>query len=633
MSEQLADPIDDGQAWAQRQEDAFPGWVTRYGGGDPARWDFGPESLDLLCDSILDHYPTEEAIHDPHNTGFAEPASWYLGEIVRRSNPKKLRWSRDDHGVHAGHYVVQPTAKTQAWAATDPLTHLGIVAGDGNPLWLRQRFIEYVAPLWNKPWPAWIHSSETGSWSWDEGAQRWYSQRDQWLDNIVGFLGTLAAQLPNIPLDYSTASLQAVESFAVDNPEAQDAIVHSAVVAYLGECLLRTGGGKWIWDEHPEHLTNGFPIVQGTTRTASPAHLIDYARARRDGQTFTRIHRAWIADAAERRERGDEHALRREPTPGLDPVPEPNVAVRWARVRQARFPDWAARYGAGQQWDFSAESLDALANVILQHCPAGTYLLDAPVTADFIDGVVWYFGETLHRAKPSHWSYSGDLAARPGRELTGQTISTSLPHDGYPLAVFLVQDINRVVQPTSYLDPSPIDPGSLRSSYKWWVTSEIRERIKQSQKRREQLKRRAGRKRSDEDVLAWWLAARHNGFAEWTAQFGTGAEWDFSIDSLDTLEMLIRQRASGPEELLEDKDNADFLEGAAWYFGEVLRREDPDRFRWDFERDYLPEPTLQWYVTVEVANQLGGVYTNDGGFLRGWYDWGRGLKERDANIE
>jgi hypothetical protein len=631
LSEQLADPVDDGQAWAQRQEAAFPEWVTRYGGGGPARWDFGLASLDLLSYSILDHCPSKDAIDNPDSAGFAEPASWYLGEIVRRSNPQKLRWSREDHGASAGHYVVQPTAKTQAWDSTDPLAHLGIVAGDGNPLWLRQRFIEYVAPLWNKPWPAWIHSSETGSWSWEEDAQRWYSQRDQWLDNIVGLLGTLAAQLPHITLDYSTASLQAVESFIVDNQEAQDAIVHSAVVAYVGECLLRTGGGRWIWDEHPEHLTNGFPIVTGTTLSASPAHLIEYARVRRNGQTFARIHRAWIAHAAECRQRGDEHALRREPSPGLDPVPEPNVAERWARVRQSRFPDWAARYGAGQQWDFSPESLDALATVILQHCPAGTNLLDAPVTADFIDGVVWYFGETLRRAKPSHWSYSGSLTDRPGRESTGLTISTNLPHDGQPIAVFLVQDINRVVQPTAYLDPSPIDPGALRSSHKWWATSAIRERIEQSQKRREQLKRRSGRKKPDEEVLASWLAARHNGFAEWTAQFAAEAEWNFSIDSLDTLETLVRQRASGPEELLEDKDNADFLEGAAWYLGEALRREDPDRYCWEFERAYHPEPTLRWCFNVETANQLGEVYTKDVGFLRGWYDWGRRLKDRNAD--
>jgi len=94
MSEQSADPVDDGQAWAHRQRGAFPEWVTRYGGGDPTRWDFGLDSLNVLTYIIFDHFPTEDAIDHPDNAAFSGPAVWYLGEIVRRSDPKMLRWSR-----------------------------------------------------------------------------------------------------------------------------------------------------------------------------------------------------------------------------------------------------------------------------------------------------------------------------------------------------------------------------------------------------------------------------------------------------------------------------------------------------------------------------------------------------------
>lgn len=629
MSEPSADPLADGQAWAQRQEEAFTGWVTRYGADDPARWDFGLESLDLLSYTIFDRYPTVVAIEDPANADFTEPATWYLGEIVRRSNPKKFRWSLRDSGFYEGQYVVEPTAKTQAWAATDPRAHLRVVARCGDPMWLRSHYVDYIAPLWDKPWPAWIHSSETGSWSWDEATQRWYSQRDQWIENISNFLAALAAQLPDVVLDYSTASLEALEAFAIDNPAAREDTIRSAIVAYLGECLLRSGGGKWRWDEHPDHLTNGYPTVVRDITDASPAHLLEYARARRDGQTFARIHRAWLADAAERRERGPEHVVHRQPTPGLDQVADTsNFADQWASNNQAVFPEWMARYGAGRRWDFSADSLDDLAQVILQHCPAGVALLDAPVAEDFINGVVWYFGETLWRAKPSRWWFHDDIPAITGRELTGLAISSNLAFDGFPLGVYLVQDINRVVQPTTWGHPHPTEPDRLRYSYDRWITSSIRERIEQSQKRREQAKRRSGRRRSDAETLDRWLAARNNEFPSWIAQFGAGAVWDFSVESLDALEALIRQRASGPEELLEDKNNADFLEGAAWYFGEVLRREDPERFRWEYDRDYHPEPTLKWHIPVEVANQLATVYTKDSGVLRGRYDRGRQLRER-----
>lgn len=626
----MGDLLADGQAWAQRQEEAFfAGWITRYGASDPARWDFGLESLDLLSYAVFDRYPTVQAIEDPDNAGFTEPATWYLGEIVRRSNPKKFRWGLRDSGLYEGRYVVEPTAKSQAWAATDPWAHLVAVARRGDPMWLRSRYVDYVAPLWDKPWPAWIHSSETGRWSWDETMQRWYSQRDQWIGNISGFLAALAAQLPHITLDYSTASLQAVETFAVDNQVAIDDTIRSAIVAYLGECLLRSGGGKWIWDEHPEHLTNGYPVVLRSTIAASPAHLLEYARARQDGTTFARIHRAWLADAKERRERGPEHIVHRQPTPGLDPVADTsNFADQWASNHQARFPDWIARYGTGRRWDFSADSLDDLAQVILEHCPAGVALLDAPVAEDFINGVVWYFGETLWRAKPSSWQFHEDIPAITGRELTGLAISSNLAFNGFPLGVFLVQDINQVVQPTTWGGSQPTEPDRLRYSYDRWVTSSIRERVEQAQKRREQAKRRLGRKRSDAEMLARWLAARNDEFPSWIAQFGTGAEWDFSVDSLDALEALIRQRASGPEELLEEKHNGDFLEGAAWYFGEVLRREDPEQFRWEYERDYHPEPTLKWLATTEVTNRLATVYTKDSRVLRGWYDRGRNLTGR-----
>jgi hypothetical protein len=627
VADQIADPVADGEAWAQRQHDAFPAWVAREGGGDRRLWDFGLESLDLLCYAIFDRYPTAEAIDDPDNAPFTDPATWYLGEIARRSNPKKLRWSRRDFGLAAGRYVVEPTAKTQAWAAISPRAHLGVVARSGDPLWLRSLYVDYIAPLWDKPWPAWIHSSETGSWSWDDATQRWSSQRDQWLNGIAGLLTALAAQLPGIALDYSTDSLQAVEAFVVGNPSAaEDATVRSAVVAYLGECLLRSGGGKWIWDENPEHLTNGFPVVVSHTRKASPAHLFEYARVRRDGQTFARVHRAWIADAQDCLARADHQALDREPTPGLDRASEPmDHAEQWAENTRNRFPDWVTRYGSGRRWDFSAASLDALALVIIDQCPAGVYLLDAPVAEDFIGGAVWYFGETLRRAKPSRWCYYDSVAATTGRELTGVAISTNLAFDGPPHGVFLVQELDRVIR-SAIWDGAVLpvkDPGWLRGTYRSWVTSSMRERVDQALKRREQVKRRAGRKRSDAETLARWLEARNDGFPGWIEQFGYGTEWDFSVESLDALEALIRQRAAGPEELLEDKSNADFLEGAAWYFGEVLRRHDASgRARWEYERDYYPEPHLQWRITTEVTNQLAMVYstTEGGGVLRGWYE-------------
>jgi hypothetical protein len=633
MNEHLADPVEHGRAWAHRQEEVFPEWVARYGGGDPGRWDFGLDSLNVLTYIIFDHFPTQEAIDDPDNAAFSEPAAWYLGEIVRRSDPKKLRWSRRNDGPDAGHYVVEPAAKTQRWIAENPQAHLGFVPYFGEPMWLRERYLDYIAPLWDKPWPPWIHSSETGRWSWDGAEQRWFSQLDQWLNGIADLLSLLAAELPDTALDYSTASLEAVEIFAVNKLAAtQDLMLRAAVTAYVGECLLRTGGEKWIWDERPDRLTNGFPVVLRNVKRVSPTHLIEYAWARQDGQTFARIHRAWLAEDEGRRRRGHQ-ALQREPTPGLDVMPEPRPIHAWVAHAAAKFPDWVARYGAGCRWDFSAESMDELARVVLDHCPAGTSLLDAPDGDAFISGVVWYFGETLHRAKPSHWGYNGSLAVRTGRGWDGPEIITNdTVFTTYGLSVFLMQELDDVANPRRRWEPGDAEtnPKGLRDTYEHWVTASIRERIEGSQKRREQTKRRAGRRRSDDETLARWLAERTEEFPRWVHQFGPSTQWDFSIESLDSLEALIRHVAPGPEELLEDTANAAFLEGAAWYFGEVLRRADPDDTRWEYERRYHAEPHLSGWPPTQAAEDLATVYKADGGVLRRHYELRRRLKENRA---
>ncbi|MGH3737106.1 MAG: hypothetical protein ACRDT6_16050 [Micromonosporaceae bacterium] len=72
--------------------------------------------------------------------------------------------------------------------------------------------------------------------------------------------------------------------------------------------------------------------------------------------------------------------------------------------------------------------------------------------------------------------------------------------------------------------------------------------------------------------LAGWLAKRERTFAAWTEETGKPAAWDFSPESLDVLGGLVRDRfATEPE--FEAAEDALFLQGAAWYVGEVARRE------------------------------------------------------------
>ncbi|BDM74577.1 hypothetical protein HEK616_80640 (plasmid) [Streptomyces nigrescens] len=70
-------------------------------------------------------------------------------------------------------------------------------------------------------------------------------------------------------------------------------------------------------------------------------------------------------------------------------------------------------------------------------------------------------------------------------------------------------------------------------------------------------------------LLQKWLARQQAGFEEWAQE--TGGGWDFSVDSLDRLEDLIRSRYSSIREI-EAAEETPFVQVAFWYFGEVFCR-------------------------------------------------------------
>ncbi|MEE2853092.1 MAG: hypothetical protein VX424_10630 [Actinomycetota bacterium] len=66
-----------------------------------------------------------------------------------------------------------------------------------------------------------------------------------------------------------------------------------------------------------------------------------------------------------------------------------------------------------------------------------------------------------------------------------------------------------------------------------------------------------------------WLTARQQEFAGWASRYpGT---WDYSPDSIDAVTELAFKLTPTTDEF-NDPANADFVEGASWYVGEVLLR-------------------------------------------------------------
>ncbi|MFC7548373.1 hypothetical protein [Plantactinospora sp. GCM10030261] len=76
---------------------------------------------------------------------------------------------------------------------------------------------------------------------------------------------------------------------------------------------------------------------------------------------------------------------------------------------------------------------------------------------------------------------------------------------------------------------------------------------------------------ADAVYIAGWTAERKAVFPAWVATYGPETEWRFGRESLDDVEALLARHVPTSTELYLPRDPA-FLDGAVWYFGEVIRR-------------------------------------------------------------
>lgn len=285
-------------------------------------------------------------------------------------------------------------------------------------------------------------------------------------------------------------------------------------------------------------------------------------------------------------------------------------------------------------WDFSSPSLDALAQVMLAHCPIGQPVLDGDAGEDFYDGLVWYFGETLRRGKPSRWHFSptnGDpqpAICGEARPTAAAMVATRAAHDKR-LAVYLAQELDHAAgcPRGTPAQPSPTaQPDWLRNTHERWIRGPIEERTDKSLRRRESVKTRFRRTLDDEQFLTRWLAERRAGFDTWSDGVGVvDVDWDFGPDSLDALETLV-WHLGGPEALLEDPTHQAFTDGAIWYLGESeLRRIPPQRAYWTYFRGWTdPYLALSDAQDREPIRALALVYADmtagHTDTLRAWHD-------------
>lgn len=242
---------------------------------------------------------------------------------------------------------------------------------------------------------------------------------DDWVQGISPVLGHLEAfELPRgFPFDFSPVSLERLEGILLEQYARPDDVSEDdeqglveGVVAYVGEALLRVGGGSWAWQEDPDVALSGLPVVRPAEELGvapiSPLRLLVESVGSRGGREFIHTHAALAKAVDEYRAEHPSWTPSKQPTPGLDPIqPGPSeFLTAWLAERERSFPRWISAYAGAGTWDFSPETLDALEALVRRVVPTEKDLYD-PAYRDFVDGVAWYLGEVMRRAKGGEWYY------------------------------------------------------------------------------------------------------------------------------------------------------------------------------------------------------------------------------------
>lgn len=293
-----------------------------------------------------------------------------------------------------------------------------------------------------------------------EELSRWRARRDDrvdersaedslnwWLDWINVLIDAVADThlRPAVQLDYSEASLRAVERLVRDRYAYPIQLLHqdsllAGLAAYLGEALMRVGGGAWEWttdagegslssveprirdpqsplsaarhrwrimgDDEPDAV--GLPIVAPDPETGlprlSPVHLLLDAIGGGAGEVLVGVHRRWrrVVDERAAARPGWTPAKQHTLADGFASPPAALVLDEWLADQRESFPRWSARHGG--DWDYSGDTVDRLAALVSRTTPTVGALND-PSNAEFVDGATYYLGEVLRRGYPSRWVY------------------------------------------------------------------------------------------------------------------------------------------------------------------------------------------------------------------------------------
>lgn len=227
--------------------------------------------------------------------------------------------------------------------------------------------------------------------------------------------------------------------------------------------------------------------------------------------------------------------------------------------------------------DYSAGSLARLEQVLSNRRGGGHGSLDE----EFVLGAAAYFGKALVRTGGGKWGWDGD--ADEPLVVPDRTVGL-LP--AAPVAEVLAAS----------REPC----GRLAELHGEWV--------------------RAAATLPDlppEDRIVGWLARQEAGFPAWAAAYAPDVVWDFTRDSLDALEEVMRRVVSLAEELMAPEHRS-FWDNAAWYLGEVLRRGLGGFWASDVDQEFLRQVGPRRGKIIPSLTLMDAYDTP--GYLRQRYD-------------
>ena len=301
-------------------------------------------------------------------------------------------------------------------------------------------------------------------------------------------------------------------------------------------------------------------------------------------------------------------------------------------------------FGDAMELDYSLDSLHAVVSSVGGRFSLPSEVLDSTRQPE-VEGVVAYVGECLVRVARGHWTWDdatgfaerGVPAVRAADLLAGLTAHRWRFEDAEATGVPVVHANTalglRAVSPLHVLltevagrparEPSPI----VAVVDQWRRAVDVHGAVHPEWHVITEPTLTDGMPiMPASPVLDAWLAQQRSDFPRWADAFG--GTWDYAPESVDALSALVF-RLTPTVAAFEDPVNAEFAEGAAWYFGEMLCRAHPSRWMYRAHRRQPGDPHAVCFTvqtddnadfTTPFTRLANALHHGDPGRLRRGYD-------------